>query len=120
MTRTLLIHLRSGSMMNMDSNLAAKLARAALDRGHNVRIFGYGEGITAIKEGQEPKRFPNVGKELSELAERGATIVVCETRCARGIHRAREIMGSKVGSLTNDLSKFVSEADRIVTYSEVR
>jgi sulfur relay (sulfurtransferase) complex TusBCD TusD component (DsrE family) len=58
MTKTLLIHLRSGSMMNMDSNLAVKLARAALDKGHNVRIFGYGEGITAIKEGQEPKRFP--------------------------------------------------------------
>jgi sulfur relay (sulfurtransferase) complex TusBCD TusD component (DsrE family) len=116
MAQTLLIHLRSGSMMNMDSNLTVKLARAALERGYNVRIFGYGEGITAIKEGQEPKRFPNVGKELAELSEKGATIVVCETCCAaRGIHRGEEIKGSKIGSLTNDLSKFVSEADRIVT-----
>jgi tRNA 2-thiouridine synthesizing protein D len=116
MKRTLLIHLRSGSMMNMDSNLTVKLARAALDKGYNVRIFGYGEGITMIKEGQEPKRFPNVGKELTELAEKGATIVVCETcSVARGIHRGEEIKGSKVGSLTNDLSKFVAEADRIVT-----
>jgi len=116
MPKTLLIHLRSGSMMNMDSNLAVKLANAALDKGLNVRIFGYGEGITPIKEGQDPKRFPNVGKELTAVAARGATIVVCETCCAaRGIHRGEEVKGSKIGSLTNDLSKFVVEADRIVT-----
>ncbi|HTY47602.1 MAG TPA: DsrE family protein [Methanomassiliicoccales archaeon] len=116
MTKTLLVHLRSGSMMNMDSNLAVKLMSAALDQGYNVRFFGYGEGITVIKEGQDPKRFPNVGKELIQLAERGATIVVCETCCAaRGIHRGEEVKGSKIGSLTNDFSKFVAEADRIVT-----
>ena len=116
MKKTLLIHLRSGSMMNMDSNLAVKLARAALEKGHNVRIFGYGEGITAIKEGQDPRRFPNVGKELTEIAEKGATVVVCETCCvARGIHRGEEVKGSEIGSLTNALSKFVSEADRMVT-----
>jgi sulfur relay (sulfurtransferase) complex TusBCD TusD component (DsrE family) len=103
-------------MMNMDSNLTVKLARAALEKGYNVRIFGYGEGITPILEGQDPKRFPNVGKELTEISEKGATIVVCETCCvARGIHRGDEVKGSKIGSLTNDLSKFVSEADRILT-----
>jgi tRNA 2-thiouridine synthesizing protein D len=116
MPKTLLIHLRSGSMMNMDSNVAVKLARAALDKGYNVRFFGYGEGVTVIKEGQDPKRFPNMGKELGELAQRGLTIVVCETCCAaRGVHRGEEIKGSKIGSLTNDLSKFVAEADRMVT-----
>ena len=103
-------------MMNMDSNLTVKLARAALDRGYGVSIFGYGEGITPIKEGQEPKRFPNVGKEFTGLGGRGATIVVCETcSVARGIHRGEEVKGTKIGSLTNDLSKFVAEADRIIT-----
>ena len=103
-------------MMNMDSNVAVKLSKAALDKGYNVRLFGYGEGITIIKEGQDPKRFPNVGKELGQLAQRGMTIVVCQTCCAaRGVHRGEEIKGSKIGSLTNDLSKFVAEADRMVT-----
>jgi sulfur relay (sulfurtransferase) complex TusBCD TusD component (DsrE family) len=116
MPKTLLIHIRSGSMMNMDSNVAVKLSKAALDKGYNVRLFGYGEGITVIKEGQDPKRFPNVGKELTALAQRGMTVVVCETCCAaRGIHRGEEIKGAKIGSLTNDLSKFVAEADRMVT-----
>jgi sulfur relay (sulfurtransferase) complex TusBCD TusD component (DsrE family) len=116
MAKTLLIHLRSGSMMNMDPNVAVKLSRAALEKGYNVRMFGYGEGITVIKEGQDPKRFPNVGKELAELVQKGLTVVVCETCCAaRGIHRGEEVKGTKIGSLTNDLSKFVSEADRMVT-----
>lgn len=116
MTRTMVIHLRTGSMMSMDSNVAVKLARAALEKGHNVRIFGYGEGITVIKEGQDPKRFPNVGKEIGELVGKGLTVVVCETCCAaRGIHRGEEVKGTKIGSLTNDLSKFVKEGDRMVT-----
>lgn len=116
MAKTMLIHLRTGSMMSMDSNVAVKLARAALEKGYNVRLFGYGEGITVIKEGQDPKRFPNVGKELGELAGKGLVVVACETcSVARGIHRGEEIKGTKIGSLTNDLSKFVSEGDRMVT-----
>jgi len=116
MAKTLLIHLRSGSMMNMDSNVTVKLARAALSKGYNVRIFGYGEGITVIKAGQEPKRFPNVGKELEELVQKGLVVVVCETCCAaRGIHRGEEVNGTKIGSLTNHLSQFVAESDKMVT-----
>jgi tRNA 2-thiouridine synthesizing protein D len=88
MAKTMVIHLRTGSMMSMDSNVAVKLARAALEKGYNVRMFGYGEGITVIKEGQDPKRFPNVGKEIGDLVTKGLTVVVCETCCAaRGIHR---------------------------------
>jgi len=116
MAKTMVIHLRTGSMMSMDSNVAVKLARAALEKGYNVRLFGYGEGITVIKEGQDPKRFPNVGKEIGELVDKGLTVVVCETCCAaRGIHRGEEIKGTKVGSLTNDFSKFIKDGDRMIT-----
>ncbi|MDD1756594.1 MAG: DsrE family protein [Methanomassiliicoccales archaeon] len=116
MAKTMVIHLRTGSMMSMDSNVAVKLARAALEKGYNVHMFGYGEGITVIKEGQDPKRFPNVGKEIGELAAKGMTVVVCETCCmARGIHRGEEVKGTKVGSLTNDFSKFIKEGDKMIT-----
>jgi tRNA 2-thiouridine synthesizing protein D len=113
---TLTILIRSGTMMNMDPNVAVKLAQAAIDKGHRVKIFGYGEGITLIKEGQDPKRFPNVGKAITDLVSKGTEIVVCETCCAaRGVHRGEEIKGTKIGSLTNDLSRFVEESDRLVT-----
>jgi len=116
MAKTLTILWRSGSMMAMDANVAAKLASAALEKGYAVNMFGYGEGVTAVKKGQKPKRFPNIGEELEELAKRGVRIVICETcYAARGFERGEEIPGAKVGSLTNDLLKFISESDRLVT-----
>ncbi len=113
---TLCIQLRTGTMMNMDSNVAVKLAKAAIDKGHKVKIFGYGEGVFLIKSGQDPKRFPNVGKLTEELVEQGLEAVVCETCCAaRGMHRGEEIKGTKIGSITNDFSRMASESDRLVT-----
>jgi tRNA 2-thiouridine synthesizing protein D len=116
MSKTLTIHIRSGTMMNMDTNVMVKLAQAAIDKGYKVNVFGYGEGVMAIKEGQEPKRFPNVGKAVDELAKMGVTFVVCETCCmARGVRRGEEMKTTKIGSLTNDLSMFVAESDRMIT-----
>ena len=116
MAKTLTILWRTGSMMAMDANVAVKLAKAALTKGYNVHLFGYGEGVTAVKKGQNPKRFPNVGKELEDMAKDGASMAVCETCfAARGFERGEEIPSAKVGSLTNDLFKFVSESDRLVT-----
>lgn len=113
---TLCIQLRTGTMMNMDTNVAVKLARAAMDRGHQVKLFGYGEGVYLIKEGQDPKRFPNVGKEVAVMASEGLEVVVCETCCvARGIRRGEEIKGTKIGSITNDFSRMASQSDRLVT-----
>jgi len=116
MTKTLTILWRSGSMMAMDANVAVKLAMAATAKGYKVHMFGYGEGVTAVKKGQKPKRFPNVGDELEEAARHGVTQAICETCfAARGFERGEEVPSVKVGSLTNDLFKFVSEADRLVT-----
>jgi sulfur relay (sulfurtransferase) complex TusBCD TusD component (DsrE family) len=112
----LCIQLRTGTMMNMDSNVAVKLARAAMEKGHQVKIFGYGEGIFLIKDGQDPKRFPNVGKEVAEMVADGLEAVVCQTCCAaRGMGRGEEIKSTKIGSITNDFSRMASQADRLVT-----
>ncbi|OPY33258.1 MAG: DsrE/DsrF-like family protein [Methanomassiliicoccales archaeon PtaU1.Bin124] len=115
--KTLVIQLRTGTMMNMDSNVAVKLAQAAVEKGYDVRIFGYGEGIMLVKDGQEPKRFPNVGAETKELVEKKhVEVAVCNTCCAaRGLRRGEEIPGMKVGSLTNDLSRYVAESAKMVT-----
>ena len=116
MAKTMTIIWRSGSMMAMDANVATKLAKAALEKGYKVNMFGYGEGIAAVKKGQAPKRFPNVGEELQELAKAGASISLCETcYAARGFQRGEEIEGVTIGSLTNNLFGFVSESDRLVT-----
>ena len=113
---TLVIQLRTGTMMNMDTNVAVKLSQAAVEKGYDVRIFGYGEGIMLVKDGQEPKRFPNVGAETKDLLSKGVEVAVCNTCCAaRGLRRGEEIPGMKIGSLTNDLSRYVAEGARMVT-----
>ncbi|MFA6710100.1 MAG: DsrE family protein [Candidatus Methanomethylophilaceae archaeon] len=115
---TLTIQVRSGTMMNMDPNVAIKLTEAAMERGHKVNIFCYGEGVTFVKAGQNPKRFLNVGEKIEKLASLGVETVACETCCqARGIQRGEEVKGSKIGSITNDFSRFVSESDRLITLS---
>jgi tRNA 2-thiouridine synthesizing protein D len=114
--KTLTIQIRSGTMMNMDTNVAMKLARAASEKGYAIRIFGYGEGVLLIKNGQDPKRFPNVGNEAKALVEKGVEIAVCNTCCAaRGLNRGEEMPGTKQGSLSNDLTKFSAESDRMIT-----
>lgn len=116
MTKTLTILWRTGSMMAMDANVAVKLALAAKAKGYKVHMFGYGEGVTAVKRGQKPKRFPNVGEELEAAGKAGIEEAICETcYAARGFERGEEIPTAKVGSLTNDLFRFISESDRLVT-----
>jgi len=113
---TLTIQVRAGAMMSMEANTALKLARAALATGYDVKIFGYGEGVTCIKNGMGPKRFPNVGNELGELAAKGVAVTVCETcSTARGLRKGEEVPGTRIGTLTKDLSEYVAASDRLVT-----
>ena len=116
MVGELTILLMSGPMKSMEPNTAIKLASAALNKGYGVNLFCYGEGVLSIKEGQVPKRFPNVGKDLGELAKKGLKIAVCETCSgARGLHHGEEIKGAKIGSLTKDFVEFLDESDRLIT-----
>ena len=116
MVKELTILLMSGPMMSMEANTAIKLAYAALSKGYKVNIFCYGEGVLSIKDGQAPKRFPNVGVKLRKLAEEGVRIAVCETcSIARGLHPGQEIEGTRIGSLTKDLVEFLDDSDRLIT-----
>ncbi len=115
MSKVATIVLRTGSMMAMDANVATKLANALLDKGYTVRMFAYGEGATNMLKNQGPKRFPNAGDDLEALVKRGVKLAACETCCfARGIHKGMEIDGGKIGSLTNDLSVYIEESDRVI------
>jgi len=115
MTKTLTILIKSGPYMSMDANLAVNLAKAAVEKGYRVNIFGYGEGVFCVKANQGPKRFPNIGKELVELSKKGVNICVCETCShARGLRKGEEIEGVKIGSLTKDLFAYIDASDRFV------
>ena len=116
MAKGLTILLLSGSMQSMEGNVATKLADAAIKKGYETNFYCFGEAITAVKSGQKPKRFPNLGEDLGGLVKKGLKIAVCCTCAdARGVDGEEMIEGAVVGSLTNDFASYLEKSDRLIT-----
>ena len=115
MGKSLTILLFSGAMMSMEANVAVTLGESALHRGHEVNLFLFGEAVTAAIKDQEPKRFPSLSRDLTRMVGKGLKIAVCST-CAqgRGIKEEYLIEGAKIGSLTEDFTDFMENADRLI------
>ena len=75
----------TGPYGHQDADHMCRIAEKALDKGYNVEIFLYGDGVHAQLKDQAPKMFFNVGEALNRLAKKGAVIKSC-VRCsmARG------------------------------------
>jgi tRNA 2-thiouridine synthesizing protein D len=114
----LTIVLTSGAMMGTGAYKATKIANAALDRGHKVNLFCYGEGVTALKRGQAPKRFPNVSQMMEGLMARGAEVAACQTCLkARGYTPEDLIEGAIFGGLSLQFIEYANRSDRMVQIS---
>ena len=89
-------------MMNMDTNVAMKLASAALTKGYGVWMFGYGEGVWLIKNGQEPNGSQTSGTRPRNWPRRDwrlrFAILVARRVVLTGARRSR--VGSREASLT--------------------
>ncbi len=115
MGKNLTILLFSGAMMSMEANVAVALGEKALDMGHEVNIFLFGEAVTAALKDQTPKRFPSLSEDLGRMVGKGLKIAVCSTCCiGRGIQPGYLMPGAKIGSLTEDFTDFMEEADTLL------
>ncbi len=113
----LTILLTAGSMMTTGPYKALKIAEAALDRGHSVNLFCFGEGMTILKRGQEPKRFPNSGIMVENLIKRGLNVTACRTCSrARGYTPEDFVEGATFGKLT-DYMALAKRSDRVIHIS---
>jgi sulfur relay (sulfurtransferase) complex TusBCD TusD component (DsrE family) len=114
----LTIMLTTGAMMGTGAYKAARLAEAAMAKGHTVNLFCYGEGITALKRGQAPKRFANVSDMFSELMTKGLNVAACQTCLkARGYTADDLIEGAIFGGLSMQFIEYANRSDRIVHIS---
>ncbi len=96
---------------------AAKIAGAALKKGHSVSFFCYLDGIYNGLSTQKFADWEKVpGDYYKELVEAGAKIVCCGICVnARGQQDGQFFYeGIKVGGIP-DWAAFVGEADRVVT-----
>ncbi|MBI4316886.1 MAG: DsrE family protein [Chloroflexi bacterium] len=95
---------------------AASIAEAALDKGHEVRMFLYLDGVyNPIKCQTFPDLDTMPKDRFAALASKGASIIACGICVnARGLEKGKDfIEGVRVGGLP-DFAEIVGESDRLI------
>lgn len=96
---------------------AASLAEAALDKGHEVRMFLYLDGVYNPNKYQT---FPDLDvmpkDRFATLVSKGASIIACGICVnARGLEKGKDyIEGVRVGGLP-DFAEIVGDVDQLIT-----
>jgi len=109
--------LTEGPWQTENYEIFARLAEAALDKGHEVEGFWYIDGVyNALKHQKFPEDVPLPVDRMKKLIEKGATIRACGICVnARGLEGGKEyIEGVPVGGLP-DMADMVSESDAFIT-----
>lgn len=109
--------LTSGPFQFQQWDTAASLAEAALDKGHEVRVFLYLDGVYNPIKSQTFPDLPVMPKDrFAGLVGRGAQIIACGVCVnARGLEKGKDyIEGVKVGGLP-DFADIVGDVDRLIT-----
>lgn len=109
--------LTTGPYQVQNYETLAKTAEAALDKGHQVKIFMYLDGVyNPIKL----QTFPDLDilpkDRLQTLLEKGAEVIACGICVnARGLEGGKDFLeGVKIGGLP-DFAEIVGDVDRLVT-----
>ncbi len=96
---------------------AADISEAALDKGHEVRMFLYLDGVYNPIEHQA---FPDLDvlpkDRVASLVAKGAEVIACGVCVnARGLQGGKDyIDGVRVGGLP-DFAEIAGEVDRLIT-----
>lgn len=116
MAKTLTILLNRGPFVSEYADLAAKLALKAREKGHEVNLYCYVDGVWAPHvKGEKP--YENVGRLLREALDRGVNVKIC-ARCAdaRDVSPEDTIQGiPQVGLF--DFIEWMKESDKVVTFT---
>ncbi len=116
-SKTLGILLLSGPYTYQNSETLYELARAAVEKGHEVKVFLFVDGVNNAKLGQDPDPDRPMNDRLQELADMGVEFQACGLcTSARGFDQggADFISGVEVTGLT-ELAEIVGECDRFIT-----
>jgi tRNA 2-thiouridine synthesizing protein D len=108
--------LTEGPWQTENYEIFARLAEAALDKGHEVEGFWYIDGVYNALKGQKfPEDVPLPVERMKKLIEKGATIRACGICVnARGLEGGKDyIEGVPVGGLP-DFADMISESDALV------
>ncbi len=108
--------LTEGPWQTENYEIFARLAEAALDKGHEVQAFWYLDGVYNALKGQKfPEDVPLPIQRMQTVVEKGAKIIACGICVnARGLEGGKDyIEGIPVGGLP-DLADMISETDTFI------
>ena len=106
----------SGPYQSESPETVVELAKAALDKGVNVKIFCYMDAVNCVKTGQ--KKVPganNIEEKFEELITQGAEVRLC-TLCMLVRGTKTFIDGAK-RSGTPYVADMAEESDRVLVIS---
>lgn len=115
--KTLTILLNRGPYLSEYADLAINTALAAKNKGYNVNMYLYIDGVWAPHTKQEPVVFPNVGKHFKEALSKGVNIKIC-ARCAdaRGLKGEEVLAGIPMVGLYEFIN-WLKESDKVITFT---
>ncbi len=108
--------LTEGPWQTENYEIFARLAEAALDKGHEVQAFWYLDGVyNALKDQKFPEDIPLPIQRMQKVVEKGAKIIACGICVnARGLEGGKDyVEGIPVGGLP-DLADMISETDTFI------
>jgi len=103
----------SGPYQSESPETTIELAKAALEKGIEVKIFCYMDAVNCVKTGQ--KKVPgvtNIEEQFKELIAKGAEVRLC-TLCMLVRGTKDFIEGAKRAG-TPDIADMVEESDRVL------
>ena len=114
MAKTLTILLNRGPYISESADLALKIALKAREKGHEVNLYLYVDGVWAphIKTEQP---HDDVGQLLREALDRGVNVKSC-ARCAEARDATDIIEGIPLVGLF-DLMHWVKASDKVLTFT---
>ncbi len=108
----------NGPYQAQSAETVVRLANAALDNGHDVRIFCYMDAVNAVLENQKSiEGIYNIEEGFKEILEKGATVRLCNL-CLLVRGTMKNCLKKECGDVkragTPDLAKIIEETDRLV------
>lgn len=107
-----------GPYQKQSPETVVRLANAALDKGHSVRIFCYMDAVNALLDKQKDvEGIFNVEKGFREILDKGATIRLCNL-CLLVRGTMKNCLKRECGDVkragTPDLAAIIEETDKLI------
>ncbi len=113
--KTLTIFLSAAPYAGQAASTAMRLAKAALEAGHEVNLFASADGVYAFTAGHRAKGIPNAEAGFRTLMAQGQHVELCGSCLTlRGLRREQLLPGAEPSSMPG-LFRLIRASDVVLT-----